>query len=300
MNNNVRRFRRFRSKYYSLFTFNNIIYIISISIIEMSGDKIKLSTNENVYFMIGRFQPPTRGHIQMIFNMTEMAEKDADVYVFATSTQDSIKNPLHVSDKIEYLKKSYEFNKLSNKLSKEVRFINTTTCLKEFGPPIQGCKHLFAIIDVLLSAGYTKLNLCVGSDRVKSFTNTFEKYKKPSGIHIKVISLGERNNSNNTDISNISKISGTKMRTLAMSGNLEYFKKGTILPNNSAKLLMKLIQNRTKEQMNKSKTNKTAKSKTNKTNKTAKSKTAKRKRSISHEKSPNKSPKKSLKKHKVN
>jgi len=281
MNNNVRRFRRFRSKYYPLFTFNNTIYIISVPIIGMSGDKIKkistnTNTNRNVYFMIGRFQPPTSGHIQMIFNMAKMADKDADVYVFATSTQDSNKNPLHVDDKIKYLKESYEHNKLSNKLSKEVRFINTTTCLKEFGPPIQGCKHLSAIIDVLLSAGYTKLNLCVGSDRVKSFTNTFEKYKKPSGIHMKVISLGERNNSNNTDISNISKISGTKMRTLAMSGRLEDFKKGTMLPNNSAKLLMKLIQNRTKEQMNKSKTNKTSK----------------RKRS--------RSPNKSLKKHKVN
>jgi len=218
---------------------------------ESNGDTIsKHNDNIVVYFMFGRFQPPTKAHVKMIFNMSNMSEKNSDVYVFVSSTQNANKNPLNVSDKIIWLKKSYgEANKIE-KNEKEVRFINTTKCLKGFNSvaKIQECKNIFKIIDVLKSAGYTTLNLCVGSDRYDDFNNLLNKYKH-EGLTINVIPFeGKRNNSKNN--SNISGISGTKMREAAMSNNFEKFKKGTNLSNTEARELMKLVRNKITEHKN--------------------------------------------------
>ena len=178
--------------------------------------------NDTAYFMFGRFQPPTKAHIQMIQTMSDMSNS-ADMYVFLSSTHNANKNPLNIFTKMSWLKKSNP--------PKNVRYINTTT---------KGCKTIFNIIDVLKSAGYTTLHLFVGSDRFEGFRTMFEKYP-PKDITIKVEQFkGER--SNKSMNSNMSSISGSKMRNAAKRNDFNTFKKGTNLSENDARILMNLVK----------------------------------------------------------
>jgi hypothetical protein len=115
-------------------------------------------------------------------------------------------NPLSAETKVHYLQKMYP--------GTSTRFINTTKC---------ECRQLFKVIHKLREAGYTRLSMVVGSDRVPVFTKMFEKESDLS-----VVSAGERNLTNLK--SNIPKaMSGTKMRIAAVQGNLDFFKRGVMI-----------------------------------------------------------------------
>ncbi len=184
--------------------------------------------HSKVYFTFGRFQPPTIGHQILIDKLASLGqEKNADAYVFVSSTQNDMEkykrtkayremkvsghfistdlneNPLPVGTKVEMLKKMYP--------SSGVTFIDTT---------VEGCPQLFNIVDALRSAGYDDITMGVGSDRV----STFEKAFKGS---LKVESLGERI----VNAANMSAkaMSGTKMREAAVSGNKEAFLSGVLI-----------------------------------------------------------------------
>ena len=127
------------------------------------GNKIHKSSTEikEAYFIFGRFQPPHFGHAHLINTLYDMAkEKGADPYVFPTSTTEPPdRNPLSIDRKIVYLKKMFPPSRYPL-----LRIINTTD---------QKCTIIYDVIKLLKEAGYEKLTLFVGPDRVESFAKQF-------------------------------------------------------------------------------------------------------------------------------
>jgi phosphopantetheine adenylyltransferase len=137
------------------------------------GDDI-IKRSDVAYFVFGRFNPPHRGHKEMVDILIEKAgAAGADPYVFATSTQNDKRDPLFVDEKVEILKRMYP------KVS-QVRIINTTK---------SGCKTIPAVIGRLKDAGYKRIVLVAGGARVADFTGKFEVEK---GQPLEVVNGGER------------------------------------------------------------------------------------------------------------
>jgi hypothetical protein len=183
----------------------------------------------------GRFNPPTIGHKMLIDKVIEKAGKNSDAYVVLSHSQDTVKNPLFVAEKMNMVRQMFPDKD-------RLRILHTS---KE--EPFIG-----RIIEKMLDAGYSKITLVVGSDRVDDFKRAL---KNLPGVEI--VSGGERDP--DSDITNISGVSATKIRQAAMSGNLQTVRAGmdpSIL-NSQLNLLIKTIRNRTSK-------NKTGKNKTGK------------------------------------
>ena len=185
----------------------------------MAGADI-IKNHDHVYFTFGRFQPPTTGHQLVINKIRDLAtEKGADMYVFASSSQNDLtalskrknfatltrkntyttiklnENPLTIEQKVAILQKMYD----------DVPIINTTRL---------NCKDPYKAVAALSAAGYAKgnMHMVVGGDRVEAF----------SKIGIDVISAGERT---------ANPMSGTKMRLAAVNDDFETFKAGIMVGN---------------------------------------------------------------------
>ena len=168
----------------------------------------------SVVFTFGRFNPPTTGHMKLIEKIVKVAKQNsADYRIFLSRSQDSKKNPLKLKDKVKYLKLSAPKYKSAIR-SEEV--IN-----------------VFDILVNLHEAGYEKVIMVVGSDRVSEFKNILNKYNKKAARHgfydfkeIEVVSAGERD----PDADDVSGMSASKLRALASENNFEEFKLG-VSPN---------------------------------------------------------------------
>ena len=176
-------------------------------------------------FTFGRFQPPTVSHGILFRELAaKAAAEGADAFAFASSSQDKKKNPLSVDRKVAWIEKIYG--------GLPVRFVNTTTCpLSPLGRP---CTNIFAIVDALRSAGYTRLRMLVGTDRVAGFTEMFGKYPTPGVPPVEVIG--------SSTVRTTESISGTQMRNAAIRGNSEAFKRGTGLEDANAAALIAELQ----------------------------------------------------------
>ena len=168
----------------------------------------------SVVFTFGRFNPPTTGHMKLIEKIVKVAKQNSAAYrIFLSRSQDSKKNPLKLKDKVKYLKLSAPKYKSAIR-SEEV--IN-----------------VFDILVNLHEAGYEKVIMVVGSDRVSEFKNILNKYNKKAARHgfydfkeIEVGSAGERD----PDAADVSGMSASKLRALASENNFEEFKLG-VSPN---------------------------------------------------------------------
>ena len=168
----------------------------------------------SVVFTFGRFNPPTTGNMKLIEKIVKVAKQNsADYRIFLSRSQDSKKNPLKLKDKVKYLKLSAPKYKSAIR-SEEV--IN-----------------VFDILVNLHEAGYEKVIMVVGSDRVSEFKNILNKYNKRAARHgfyefkeIEVVSAGERD----PDADDVSGMSASKLRALASENNFEEFKLG-VSPN---------------------------------------------------------------------
>ena len=157
------------------------------------GDTI-VARRPSVFFTFGRFNPPTVGHKEMIQNLISMAEAvGADAYVFPSKTQDAEKNPLLAGEKVHILKAMFPDDNI-------VRIIH---------PEVRGTSNIPAVLRALREAGYTELTMVVGSDRIPDFVGKF------GGVT--VVSGGVRD---------MDRISATKLRTAAVAGNTNAFRRG--------------------------------------------------------------------------
>jgi hypothetical protein len=177
------------------------------------GDKIApRDGHTHAYFTFGRFQPPTLGH--RVLAETLDAKRDADSYIFVSSSQDPAKNPLDVHTKVSWMK--YMFRDLTN-----VRIINTTVC---------DCKSVPKVVNKLKEAGYTRITMIVGSDREGAFG------------FLKDVEFEEAGAARNNAAAGATGMSGTKMRAAAVRNDVAAFKAGTGLSTPMALRLMGQIK----------------------------------------------------------
>lgn len=179
--------------------------------IKLKGERdMGEAVEKTAVFTFGRMNPPTVGHEKLIHAVHKVAkDHNAKGHVVTSHSYDNKKNPLPQNKKIKYLQKIHPGVHVhgSSKSSPTV-FHQASDFYK------QGHKHLVMV---------------VGSDRVKEFQSSLDKYNGKKGPHghydfksIKVVSAGQRD----PDAEGVSGMSGTKMRAAAKAKDMKTFKKG--------------------------------------------------------------------------
>lgn len=138
----------------------------------------------------GRMNPMTAGHEKLVQKVMAVAKSErGQPEIYLTHSFDKKKNPLQYDTKIRYAQKA-------------------------FGPIIKKstAKTIFQLMKQL-ETRFNRVILVAGSDRVKEFNNTLNKYngKEYKFDEIKVVSAGQRDE----EADDVSGISGTKMRGYA-------------------------------------------------------------------------------------
>jgi hypothetical protein len=167
----------------------------------LSDRTMSEAKNKSVVLTFGRFSPPTVGHEKLVNKIKDVAvSRKADPMVFTSHTYDKKKNPLTYDEKINFLQAAFG------------SVVKRTTAR--------------TIIEVAkeLSGKYDTLIAVVGSDRVLEFQTLLDKYngKEFDFKTIDVVSAGERD----PDADDVSGMSASKLRSLAVEGDFETFKKG--------------------------------------------------------------------------
>ena len=181
------------------------------------GKFLTEAKDQGATFTFGRFNPPTTGHEKLVKKLQSVG-KGTDVLLFSSHSNDKRKNPLSHKDKVKYLRKFF---------GRIVVDANVRT--------------VFEICNYLQQKKYTKVNMVVGSDRVKEFEALLTKYNGVKARHgyykfkeINIISAGERD----PDADDVSGMSASKMREFAEKGDFEGFKDG--VPSKGKNLAKKL------------------------------------------------------------
>lgn len=140
----------------------------------------------------GRMNPIHRGHFEMISDSLNRAiSEGADFKVFLTKTQDSKINPLSYEDKMLYLS-----------LLISDKYIGRADTA-----------NVFKLVEDL-SKKHSSVELVVGGDRVKNFSEQFDKYKDLFSCPIKISKFADRDKY---------PISSSEMRRFATEGDWKKF-----------------------------------------------------------------------------
>tara|TARA_R100000700_G_C3163243_1_gene138836 strand:+ start:855 stop:1499 length:645 start_codon:yes stop_codon:yes gene_type:complete len=158
----------------------------------------------------GRFNPPTIGHEKLI-NAVEAVASGGDFKIYASQSQDKLKNPLKYDDKINFMREM--FSEYENNIVSDINI-----------------KTIFDILTQAYNDGYTQFTLVVGSDRVPAFDELIKKYNGVEGKHgfydfvdgLEVVSAGERD----PDSEGVEGMSASKMREAASKDDFQEFIKG--------------------------------------------------------------------------
>ena len=176
----------------------------------------------------GRFNPPTVGHAKLMNAISKTAGKGGEYKIYPSRTQDSKKNPLNPSDKVEYMRKAFPDH--ANSIVDDDK-----------------TKTIFDVLKSAYGKGYSTVNVVVGSDRVKEFENLANKYNGQlyNFDKINIVSAGERS----SDAKGVEGMSASKLRKAAMDGDYKTFRSGIskALDDKSAKKLFNTVQNSMKK-----------------------------------------------------
>ena len=108
---------------------------------------------KHVVFTVGRFNPPTKGHMKLCDQVAAFAATlGCDSKIFTTQTHDSKKSPLEVQSKLVYL----------NQLITGHEFLVTVN-------PFTACRELAEM-------GYTSATMVVGADHGLELVEQLKKY----------------------------------------------------------------------------------------------------------------------------
>jgi len=161
---------------------------------------------------MGRFNPPQVGHLQLIKKTEDVAaEHGGSAHILASHSEGNLRNPIPQKAKLKLLSKLVQpSTELRGTSSQEPTLLHAASKLHG-----QGVKHL---------------KIVAGSDRVKEYQTLLDKYndgkKYPHGSYkfksIEVVSAGQRD----PDSEGVKGMSGTKMRELARTGQMDKFKTG--------------------------------------------------------------------------
>lgn len=154
-----------------------------------------------VVMTFGRFNPPTKGHEKLFKTIMAIAAKEnASPVVFASSSQDKLKNPLSHAEKTAV-----------------IRSVMPTLTI---GPA--SAKTILNALDWLSSQGVTMVHVYVGEDRIgefKKLTASWQKFnEKTSKLKVDVKGL-PRSGAMDAKL-----VSGTAARKHAMAGDLTKLK----------------------------------------------------------------------------
>jgi nicotinic acid mononucleotide adenylyltransferase len=149
----------------------------------------------------GRLNPITSGHQLLVDKLILVAKANKAIpFLYLSHSQDKKKNPLSYDQKIAFAKKA-------------------------FGNVVRKSKAR-TIIEALkeLDGKFDNIIVVVGSDRVNEFRTLLTRYngKEYTYESINVVSAGERD----PDAEDVSGMSASKLRALAVSGDFEQFKTG--------------------------------------------------------------------------
>jgi hypothetical protein len=166
--------------------------------------------DKEVFFTFGRFNPPTTGHQKLLDKIASVA-KGNDYKVFASTSNDPKKNPLEYKEKVRFMRKMYPKHARSIVMNNKVN-------------------NALQIASELYKAGYNKITMVVGGDRVKEFDTLLKKYNDKKARHgyynfvsgISVVSAGERD----PDAEGVTGMSASKMRAAATDGDFKSFQNG--------------------------------------------------------------------------
>ena len=155
----------------------------------------------------GRFNPPTIGHEKLI-KAVEAAAGGGDFKIYASQSQDKLKNPLDYSDKVNFMKEI--FSEYENNIVYDTKI-----------------KTIFDILTQAYDDGYTQFTLVAGSDRVPAFSDLIKKYNGVEVNHgfydfvdgLEVVSAGERD----PDSEGVEGMSASKMREAATKDDFQEF-----------------------------------------------------------------------------
>jgi nicotinic acid mononucleotide adenylyltransferase len=167
-------------------------------------------------FVFGRMNPPTVGHKLLIDNMLKYARKKrATPFIVVTHSQNKKKNPLVVNEKIKYIKMMYP----------HVEVLHTTRA--EPNPNF--------IIKKLRERNFDDITMMVGDDQVGSFRKFVDAPVETGGTR-------------NPNANNITGVSATEVRKLALKGNFKGVreKMNTSISNTDIRNIIELVQTRMK------------------------------------------------------
>ena len=173
--------------------------------------KLIEARGDTAIFCIGRFNPPTTGHLKMIEAAARIQKQNpgAPFYVFPTHSQDPKKNPLPHALKVAYMKKMFK------KYAKNIQ--------------VSKARNVFEMSTMLYDKGHRAIVLVAGSDRVTEFDKLLNQYNGVEGRHgyygfdnIEVVSAGERD----PDAEGVEGMSASKMREAASKDDYDSFKQG--------------------------------------------------------------------------
>ena len=180
---------------------------------KITDDEIdSLSVNEGVgrgtaVFTFGRFNPPTIGHGKLLKKVS--ATPGDYKFVYLSKSQDSKKNPLTPTQKLQYMRSMFPQNRGMFRVPKSNMILEIATELHD--------------------KGYDNIKMIVGSDRVREFDTILKKYNDVKSRHgyykfnnITVISAGERD----PDAEGATGMSASKMRDAVAQGDYKSFLKG--------------------------------------------------------------------------
>ena len=155
----------------------------------------------------GRFNPPTIGHEKLL---NKVAQTRGDFkHVYLSKSQDSKKNPLTPTQKIQYMRNMFPRHRTMFRIPSSNMILDIAT--------------------EIYKNGFTNINFVAGSDRVREFDTILKKYNNVKSRHgfynfkdIKVTSAGERD----PDADGASGMSASKMRQAVTQGDLKSFERG--------------------------------------------------------------------------
>lgn len=189
----------------------------------MAYQEIQEEQEKTAVFTFGRNNPPTIGHEKLFDKTLEVAkEHNSKAHLITSHSQDPKKNPLSTSHKVSLIKHAYPEAHVSSSSKSAPSIFHLASKFHN-----QGAKHLVMV---------------AGSDRVDEYHKQLHKYNGIEGNHgyynfksIKVVSAGQRD----PDAEGAEGMSGTKLRSHAISGNKDKFKSG----------LMSKLSNKHKEEV---------------------------------------------------
>lgn len=155
----------------------------------------------------GRMNPPTVGHRKVMDKARELAGESGDYRIYPSRSHDPQKNPLHPTDKVNFMRKIY----------------------KDHANAIQDDENVKTVLQALQKAhseGYKKANIVVGDDRVAEFEALARKYNGPEGLYnfdeINIHSAGARD----PNAEGVEGMSASKMRKAAADNDFNTFVTG--------------------------------------------------------------------------